>query len=334
MSEQNYDPKLKIFALNSNKPLAKKIAKAVGVPLGKISVDRFSDGEIRINIEESIRGDEVFIIQSTSAPVNDNLMELLIMIDALRRASAKTIDVVIPYYGYARQDRKARSREPITAKLVADMLQKAGASRIIALDLHAAQIQGFFDIPVDHLMGAPLLADYFLNRGLEKDAVVVSPDHGGVTRARKLAEFLKAPIAIIDKRRPLANVAEVMNIIGDVKGKRCILIDDMIDTAGTITLAAQALMDAGATEVYASATHAVLSGPAIERIEKSPIKKLVLTDSIQLPEEKRIDKLDQVSVGELIGDAIKRVHQNRSVSPLFINRFHGSEGAKSEENEE
>lgn len=334
MSEQNYDPKLKIFALNSNKPLAKKIAKAVGVPLGKISVDRFSDGEIRINIEESIRGDEVFIIQSTSAPVNDNLMELLIMIDALRRASAKTIDVVIPYYGYARQDRKARSREPITAKLVADMLQKAGASRIIALDLHAAQIQGFFDIPVDHLMGAPLLADYFLNRGLEKDAVVVSPDHGGVTRARKLAEFLKAPIAIIDKRRPRANVAEVMNIIGDVKGKRCILIDDMIDTAGTITLAAQALMDAGATEVYASATHAVLSGPAIERIEKSPIKKLVLTDSIQLPEEKRIDKLDQVSVGELIGDAIKRVHQNRSVSPLFINRFHGSEGAKSEENEE
>lgn len=334
MSEQNYDPKLKIFALNSNKPLAKKIAKAVGVPLGKISVDRFSDGEIRINIEESIRGDEVFIIQSTSAPVNDNLMELLIMIDALRRASAKTIDVVIPYYGYARQDRKARSREPITAKLVADMLQKAGASRIIALDLHAAQIQGFFDIPVDHLMGAPLLADYFLNRGLEKDAVVVSPDHGGVTRARKLAEFLKAPIAIIDKRRPRANVAEVMNIIGDVKGKRCILIDDMIDTAGTITLAAQALMDAGATEVYASATHAVLSGPAIERIEKSPIKKLVLTDSIQLPEEKRIDKLDQVSVGELIGDAIKRVHQNRSVSPLFINRFHGSEGAKTEENEE
>lgn len=334
MSEQNYDPKLKIFALNSNKPLAKKIAKAVGVPLGKISVDRFSDGEIRINIEESIRGDEVFIIQSTSAPVNDNLMELLIMIDALCRASAKTIDVVIPYYGYARQDRKARSREPITAKLVADMLQKAGASRIIALDLHAAQIQGFFDIPVDHLMGAPLLADYFLNRGLEKDAVVVSPDHGGVTRARKLAEFLKAPIAIIDKRRPRANVAEVMNIIGDVKGKRCILIDDMIDTAGTITLAAQALMDAGATEVYASATHAVLSGPAIERIEKSPIKKLVLTDSIQLPEEKRIDKLDQVSVGELIGDAIKRVHQNRSVSPLFINRFHGSEGAKTEENEE
>ena len=324
MSEQYNDSNLKIFALNSNKPLAQKVAAAVGVPLGKISVDRFSDGEIRINIEESVRGDEVFLVQSTSAPVNDNLMELLIMIDALRRASVKTINVVIPYYGYARQDRKARSREPITAKLVADMLEKAGASRIIALDLHAAQIQGFFNIPVDHLMGAPLLADYFLTKGLDKDAVVVSPDHGGVTRARKLAEFLKAPIAIIDKRRPRANVAEVMNIIGDVKGKRCILIDDMIDTAGTITLAAQALIDAGATEVYASATHAVLSGPAIERIEKSPIKRMVLTDSIQLPEEKRIDKVDQVSVGELIGDAITRIHNNQPVSPLFVNRFHRS----------
>lgn len=220
MSEQYTGSKLKIFALNSNKPLAEKIAESVGVPLGKTSVDRFSDGEIRINIEESIRGDEIFIIQSTSAPVNDNLMELLIMIDALRRASAATINVVIPYYGYARQDRKARSREPITAKLVADMIEKAGADRAIMLDLHAAQIQGFFDIPVDHLMGAPLLADYFLTNGLDKDAVVVSPDHGGVTRARKLAEFLKSPIAIIDKRRPRANVAEIMNIIGSVDGKR------------------------------------------------------------------------------------------------------------------
>lgn len=301
MSEQYTGSKLKIFALNSNKPLAEKIAESVGVPLGKTSVDRFSDGEIRINIEESIRGDEIFIIQSTSAPVNDNLMELLIMIDALRRASAATINVVIPYYGYARQDRKARSREPITAKLVADMIEKAGADRAIMLDLHAAQIQGFFDIPVDHLMGAPLLADYFLTNGLDKDAVVVSPDHGGVTRARKLAEFLKSPIAIIDKRRPRANVAEIMNIIGSVDGKRCVLIDDMIDTAGTITLAAQALMDAGAIEVYACATHPVLSGPAIERIEKSPIKQLVVTDSIQLPEEKQIDKLVQVSVGPLIG---------------------------------
>ena len=310
MSGQYSDPKLKIFALNSNKPLAEKIAEAVGVPLGKISVDRFSDGEIRINIEESIRGDEVFIVQSTSAPVNDNLMELLIMIDALRRASAATINVVIPYYGYARQDRKARSREPITA------------DRVIVLDLHAAQIQGFFDIPVDHLMGAPLLADYFLTNGLEKDAVVVSPDHGGVTRARKLAEFLKAPIAIIDKRRPKANVAEVMNIIGSVDGKRCILIDDMIDTAGTITLAAQALKDAGAVEVYVCATHPVFSGPAIERIEKSPIKEMVITDSINLPEDKKIDKVVQVSVGPLIGDAIKRIHEHKPVSPLFKNRFH------------
>ncbi|KRM51584.1 phosphoribosyl pyrophosphate synthetase [Ligilactobacillus araffinosus DSM 20653] len=321
MAEQSYNSKVKIFALNSNKPLAKKIADAVGVPLGKTSVDRFSDGEIRINIEESIRGDEIFIIQSTSAPVNDNLMELLIMIDALRRASASTINVVMPYYGYARQDRKARSREPITAKLVADMLEKAGADRVIVLDLHAAQIQGFFDIPVDHLMGAPLLADYFLKNGLEKDAVVVSPDHGGVTRARKLAEFLKAPIAIIDKRRPKANVAEIMNIIGSVDGKRCIIIDDMIDTAGTITLASQALMDAGAKEVYACATHPVLSGPAIERLDKSPIKKIIVTDSIQLPEEKQIDKLTQVSVGPLIGDAIKRIHENKPVSPLFKNRF-------------
>lgn len=325
MSEHCNSPKLKIFALNSNKPLAEKIAQAVGVPLGKTSVDRFSDGEIRINIEESVRGDEIFIVQSTSAPVNDNLMELLIMVDALRRASAATINVVIPYYGYARQDRKARSREPITAKLVADMLEKAGVNRVIVLDLHAAQIQGFFDISVDHLMGAPLLADYFLANGLDKDAVVVSPDHGGVTRARKLAEFLKAPIAIIDKRRPKANVAEIMNIIGSVEGKRCILIDDMIDTAGTITLAAQALMDAGAIEVYASATHPVLSGPAIERIEKSPIKHLIVTDSIKLPEEKQIDKLIEVSVGPLIGDAIKRIHENKPVSPLFKNRFYAHE---------
>ena len=321
MAEQSYNSKVKIFALNSNKPLAKKIADAVGVPLGKTSVDRFSDGEIRINIEESIRGDEIFIIQSTSAPVNDNLMELLIMIDALRRASASTINVVMPYYGYARQDRKARSREPITAKLVADMLEKAGADRVIVLDLHAAQIQGFFDIPVDHLMGAPLLADYFLKNGLEKDAVVVSPDHGGVTRARKLAEFLKAPIAIIDKRRPKANVAEIMNIIGSVDGKRCIIIDDMIDTAGTITLTSQALMDSGAKEVYAWSTHPGFSGPAIQIFDNSPIHKLLVTYSIQLHEQKQMEKLTQVSVGPLIGDAIKRIHENKPVSPLFKNRF-------------
>ncbi|MGX6429512.1 ribose-phosphate diphosphokinase [Levilactobacillus yonginensis] len=325
MATQYFDPKLKIFALNSNKPLAEKIANEVGVELGKTSVDRFSDGEIRINIEQSVRGSHVYVIQSTSAPVNDNLMELLIMIDALRRASAATINVVIPYYGYARQDRKARSREPITAKLVANMLQTAGVTRVLALDLHAAQIQGFFDVPVDHLMGAPLLADYFLSNGLAEDAVVVSPDHGGVTRARALAEFLKAPIAIIDKRRPRANVAEIMNIIGDVKGKRCIMIDDMIDTAGTITLGSRALMEAGATEVYASCTHPVLSGPAIERIKDSPIKKLVVTDSIQLTADKQIDKIEQISVGPLIGQAIKRINENRPVSPLFKNRFRSHE---------
>lgn len=320
--EHYSDPNLKIFALSSNRPLAQKIADQVGVELGKVSVTHFSDGEIKINIDESIRGDHVYIVQSTSYPVNDNLMELLIMIDALRRASAKTINVVLPYYGYARQDRKAQSREPITAKLVANMITQAGADRVLTLDLHAAQIQGFFDIPVDHLLGAPLLANYFLeNNFKDKDIVVVSPDHGGVTRARKLAEFLHAPIAIIDKRRPKANVAEVMNIIGDVKGKVAVLIDDMIDTAGTITLAAQALQDAGAIEVYACCTHPVLSGPALDRLNASVIKEVVVTDSIQVPEEKTGGKIVQVSVDQLMAEAIRRIHENRSVSPLFIEKF-------------
>ena len=310
--EHYSDPNLKIFALSSNRPLAQKIADQVGVELGKVSVTHFSDGEIKINIDESIRGDHVYIVQSTSYPVNDNLMELLIMIDALRRASAKTINVVLPYYGYARQDRKAQSREPITAKLVANMITQAGADRVLTLDLHAAQIQGFFDIPVDHLLGAPLLANYFLeNNFKDKDIVVVSPDHGGVTRARKLAEFLHAPIAIIDKRRPKANVAEVMNIIGDVKGKVAVLIDDMIDTAGTITLAAQAIKDAGALEVYACCTHPVLSGPALDRLNASVIKEVVVTDSIQVPEEKTGGKIVQVSVDQLMAEAIRRIHENR-----------------------
>ena len=320
--EHYSDPNLKIFALSSNRPLAQNIVDQVGVELGKVSVTHFSDGEIKINIDESIRGDHVYIVQSTSYPVNDNLMELLIMIDALRRASAKTINVVLPYYGYARQDRKAQSREPITAKLVANMITQAGADRVLTLDLHAAQIQGFFDIPVDHLLGAPLLANYFLeNNFKDKDIVVVSPDHGGVTRARKLAEFLHAPIAIIDKRRPKANVAEVMNIIGDVKGKVAVLIDDMIDTAGTITLAAQAIQDAGALEVYACCTHPVLSGPALDRLNASVIKEVVVTDSIQVPEEKTGGKIVQVSVDQLMAEAIKRIHENRSVSPLFIEKF-------------
>ncbi|HVH96607.1 MAG TPA: ribose-phosphate pyrophosphokinase, partial [Bacillus sp. (in: firmicutes)] len=233
MSNQYLDPNLKGFSLNSNRGLAEEIASVIGVELGKCSVTRFSDGEIQINIEESIRGCDVYVIQSTNTPINEHIMELLIMIDALKRASAKSICVVMPYYGYARQDRKARSREPITAKLVANLLETAGATRMITLDLHAPQIQGFFDIPIDHLMGVPILSEYFKNREFNGDIVVVSPDHGGVTRARKMADRLKAPIAIIDKRRPRPNVAEVMNIIGNVEGKVCILIDDIIDTAGT-----------------------------------------------------------------------------------------------------
>ena len=327
MQGEAVDPNIKIFSLNSNQELAEKVAQSIGVPLGKVSVSQFSDGEIKINIEESIRGNNVYIIQSTSSPVNDHLMELMIMIDACRRASAETINVVIPYFGYSRQDIKAKPREPITSKLIANMIESAGATRILALDLHASQIQGFFDVPVDHLMGAPLLANYFLNEEkLEKqDMVVVSPDHGGVTRARKLAEFLDAPIAIIDKRRPEANVAEVMNIVGNVEGRHAIIIDDMIDTAGTITLAAEALEDAGALSVVACCTHPVLSGPAIERLDNSVLREVVVTDSIQLPEEKRIDKIKQVTVAELIAEAIVRIHENRSVSPLFNEKFKGLE---------
>lgn len=318
MPYQYANSNLKIFSLNSNEPLAAAIAKEVGVELGKCSVKHFSDGEIQINIEESIRGNDVFIVQSTSAPVNENLMELLIMIDALKRASARTVNVVMPYYGYARQDRKARSREPITAKLVANLLETAGATRVLVLDLHAPQIQGFFDILIDHLMGVPLLADYFKKKGFNpEDVVVVSPDHGGVTRARKMAERLKTPIAIIDKRRPKPNVAEVMNIVGNVEGKICILIDDIIDTAGTITIGAEALVKSGAKEVYACCTHPVLSGPAIDRIENSVIKELVVTNSIQLPEEKKIPKIKELSVASLLADAIVRIYENKSVSKLF-----------------
>lgn len=316
------DKKLKIFSLSSNRPLAEKIAEEVGLELGKLSISHFSDGEIKVNIEESVRGDHVYVVQSTSYPVSDHLMELLIMIDALRRASAKTINVVMPYYGYARQDRKAQSREPITAKLVANMLTMAGASRVLVLDLHAAQIQGFFDIPVDHLMGAPLLANYFIENHLnEEDCVVVSPDHGGVTRARKLAEFLKTPIAIIDKRRPRPNVAEIMNIVGEVQGKRCIIIDDMIDTAGTITLAAKALKEKGATEVYICCTHAILSGEAVRRLEAAPVEKVIVTDSILMPEDKKTDIIEIISVAQLVAEAIRRIHENRSVSPLFSEKF-------------
>nr|WP_130858627.1 ribose-phosphate diphosphokinase [Gracilibacillus phocaeensis] len=315
--EMSYeDSSLKVLTLNSNPKLAEEIAANIGVELGKSSVTKFSDGEIQINIEESIRGCDVYVVQSTCEPGNQHIMELLIMIDALKRASAKSINIVIPYYGYARQDRKARAREPITAKLVADLLQVAGATRVITLDLHAPQIQGFFDIPVDQLVGVPILSSYWSKKDLD-DIVVVSPDHGGVTRARQLAERLKAPIAIIDKRRPRPNVAEVMNIVGNIEGKTAILIDDIIDTAGTITLGANALIENGAKEVFACCTHPVLSGPAIERIENSKIKELVVTNSIPLSEEKQIDKLTQLSVAPLISEAIIRVHERQSVSILF-----------------
>lgn len=316
MASTYKDQSLKVFSLNSNVALATEIAEHIGTSLGKCTVTEFSDGEIQMNIEESIRGCEVFVVQSTCSPVNKHIMELLIMIDALKRASARSINIVMPYYGYARQDRKARSREPITAKLVANLLETAGADRVITLDLHAPQIQGFFDIPIDHLQGVPILSDYFKEKNLE-DTIIVSPDHGGVTRARRMADRLGAPIGIIDKRRPRPNVAEVMNIVGDIEGKTAILIDDIIDTAGTIALAANALIENGAKEVYACCTHAVLSGPAMERIENSKIKELVITNTIPLPEEKRIDKITELSVAPLIGEAITRVHEQKSVSILF-----------------
>ena len=290
------------------------------ISLGKSEVGQFSDGEIYVNNYETVRGSDVFIVQSTCDPVNNNLMELLIMIDAFKRASAGRITAVIPYYGYARQDRKAKARDPISAKLVADLITCAGADRVLTMDLHAAQIQGFFNIPLDHLLGVPRLYPYFKEKFKDNmdDVVVVSPDFGSVTRARNFARGLDVPIAIIDKRRPKPNVSEVMNIIGDIKDKRVIMVDDMIDTAGTITHGAQALMDRGAKEVFACCTHPVLSGPAIERIENSPIKELVVLDTIELPEEKKIDKIKVISVADLFAEAIKRIYADISVSPLFV----------------
>ena len=309
---------IKILAGNSSKELAKKIADYIGVPVADCEVGTFSDGEISVNIKETVRGCDVFVVQSTNSPVNDNLMELLIMIDALKRASAGRITAVIPYYGYARQDRKAKARDPITAKLVANLLTASGADRVLTMDLHAAQIQGYFDIPLDHLQGGKILADYFNEKQIQ-DLVVVSPDLGSVTRSRKFANSLDGdvPIAIIDKRRPKANVSEIMNIIGDVKGKNVILLDDMIDTAGTIVNAANALREFGAKDVYACCTHGVLSGPAIERIENSVIGELIVLDTIQLPEDKKIDKIQIKTVAPLFGDAIKKIFTNESVSILF-----------------
>ena len=309
---------IKIIAGNSNIELAQKIADYIGVKVADCQVTTFSDGEISVNINETVRGCDVFVVQSTDNPVNENLMELLIMIDALRRASAGRITAVIPYYGYARQDRKAKARDPITAKLVANLITAAGADRVLTMDLHAAQIQGYFDIPLDHLLGGSLLADYFNEKNIE-DLVVVSPDLGSVTRSRKFANQLEGevPLAIIDKRRPKANVCEVMNLIGDVKGKNVIMLDDMIDTAGTITNAANALKEFGAKNIYACCTHAVLSGPAIERIENSAISELIVLDTIRLPKEKELDKIKVLTVAEMFGEAIKKIFSNESVSVLF-----------------
>lgn len=308
--------KVKIFSLSANRPLAEEIAESIGVPLSSCDIMHFADGEINVQINETVRGHNVFIIQPTSKPVNDNLMEVLIMCDALKRASAKTINLVIPYYGYSRQDRKSRSRQPISAKLVADLLQVAGVNRIICMDIHAAQIQGFFNIPVDNFIGLPILVNYLLDKNLS-DVVVVSPDHGGTTRAREFAKVLDTTIAIIDKRRPEPNKAEVMNIIGTVEGKTCILVDDMVDTAGTLTAGAAALMAAGAKEVYAACTHGVLSGSAIERIENSCLKEMIITNTIYLDESKKIDKIKILSVGTLLGHGILRILSDEPLSGLF-----------------
>lgn len=310
--------KIKVFSCNSNLPLAKEIAKKIGIELGDSEVSRFKDGEISMKINETVRGCDVFIIQSTSSPVNENLMELLIMIDAMKRASAGRITAVIPYYGYARQDRKSRARDPISAKLVANIITSAGADRVLTMDLHCAQIQGFFDIPVDHLVGMPILSNYYTNKFKDtSDVVVVSPDLGSVTRARALAGKLDVGMAIVDKRRQKANESEVLNIIGNVENKKVIMMDDMIDTAGSITNAAESLCKVGATEVYACCTHGVMSDAAISRIDNSPIKELIMLDTILLPDEKQIEKIKFLSVADVFADAIVRIHEGRAVSKLF-----------------
>ncbi len=311
-----HNRKLKIFAGNSNPELARDIARFLGTSVGDSEVTRFKDGEINVRIGETVRGANVFIVQSTSHPTDTNLMELLIMIDAMRRASAREVAAVIPYYGYARQDRKTQPRDPVTAKLIANLITTAGADRVLTMDLHAGQIQGFFDIPSDNLRAMPILAEYFAAKKFE-NVVVVSPDVGGVTRAREFAHHLNCGLAIVDKRRPEPNVAEVMNIIGDIKGKTAILVDDIIDTAGTISLAAKALVERGAKEVYACCSHPVLSPPAVERLAESPLKEVVVTNSIPLPEEKRLEKIKVLSVAPLFSEAIRRIFEELSVSKLF-----------------
>lgn len=315
------DRKLKIFSGNANLPLAQAIVDHMGIKLGDMNVGRFSNGEIRVDINESVRGADCFVVSSGVSPINENLMELLIIGDALRRASARRITAVLPHYPYARQDRKARGREPITAKLVANLISTAGFRRLLTIDLHAAQIQGFFDTPVDHLQAGPLLAEYF--RHMNRDnLVVVSPDTGGVPRARALAERLGVGLAIIDKRRPEPNVAEVMNIIGHVEGKAAIMIDDMIDTGGTIVAGAKRLLERGATEVYAACTHPVFSGQAYERLANSPFKEIVVTDTIPVNKELLGDKLRVVSVAPLLAKAIIRIHEDLSVSKIFEEDMH------------
>lgn len=308
--------KVKIFTLDSNPELAHEIVRCLNHSIGKSSVSKFSDGEIQINIDESVRGCEVYIVQSTSEPVNERLMELLIMIDALKRASAETINVVIPYYGYGRQDRKAHAREPITAKLIANLLQTAGATRMMTLDFHTPQIQGFFDIPVDPLIGTPVLAQYFEQKELT-DLVVAAPHNNAVGRARKLASRLNAPLALIDRRRTEEGAVKVMNVIGEVSGKNVVMIDDMIDTARTITVAAEALKEKGAKTVYVGCTHPILSGDAINRIEQSSIEELVITNTIALPRDKQLDKITILSVAPLLADGINRIHNDMPVSILF-----------------
>jgi len=301
----------------ANLPLAEGISKAANIRLGDVSIRRFSDGEIFVQINENVRGAQAYVIQPTCQPVNDNLMELLILIDALKRASVESITAVTPYYGYARQDRKVAPRTPISAKLVADLLQAAGVNRMVALDLHAGQIQGYFDVPFDNLYGLEVIAKH-VKAQISDNVVIVSPDAGGVARARSFAKYLNANLAIIDKRRPKANEAVVMNIIGEIKGCDCVIVDDMVDTAGTLTNSAAALMDAGARRVIAAATHGVLSGPAIERLNKSVLEKLIVTDTIPLsPEAREAGRVEVVSCAELLGEAIKRIHTGDSVSGLF-----------------
>ncbi len=310
---------VRIYTGNANRPLAEAICRRLGLPLGRATVKTFSDGEICVEIEESVRGWDVFVVQPTCPPVNDHLMELLVMMDALKRASANSISAVIPYYGYARQDRKVSPRVPITSKLVADLITVAGADRVLTVDLHAGQIQGFFDIPVDNLYATPVLLEEFRRRFPNDELVVVSPDAGGVERARAFAKRLDAGLAIIDKRREKANVSEVMHIIGDVRDKCALLLDDMVDTAGTLANAAQALKDNGAREVYAAATHAVLSGPAVERIQHSCLEQLIVTDTIPLrPEAERTGKIRVLSVAPLLAEAIRRITECGSVSSLFV----------------